>query len=120
LATGTITIINGSAAVTVSEPVAITVVSGDGVYDPATKIWTVATKSGSTVKLVLKATNNGDTGYDVSAAVTPAAGVTNVTASWSPEKKWLAPGGNCDFTLTVKVASIATPGVANFIFKFTR
>jgi len=115
-----ITILNGGVNLTVSEPIVITLVSGDGVYDPEAKTWTVATKSGSTVKLVLKAKNNGDIGYQVSADVTPAEGVTNVTASWSPPTKWIAAGADYDFTLTVAVAAVATPGTANFTFKFTR
>ena len=115
-----IPILEGTAAVTVNEPITITVVSGDGVYDPVAKTWTVATKSGSTVKLVLKAKNNGDIGYQVSADVAPVGDVTNVTASWSPATKWIAAGADYDFTLTVAVAAAATPGTANFTFKFTR
>jgi len=111
-------ILSGGAAVTVSEPIVITLVSGPGEYTNGQ--WTVATKSGSTVKLVLKATNNGDIGYQVSAAVAPVGTVTNVTASWSPATKWIAAGESYDFTLTVAVAAVATPGTANFTFEFTR
>lgn len=118
------TILDGTATVTVSEPIVISVVSGDGTYtapvgsSPAT--WTVSKVGGGTLHLVLKATNTGAVGYQVSATVAAVGDPTGVTVAWSPATKWIAAGDNYDFTLTVTIAPDAPLTTNNYTFNFSR
>jgi hypothetical protein len=115
------TILDGTASVTNSEPISITLVSGDGSYDPVTHAWTVSTVGGGTLHLVLKATNNSTTsGYTVSAVVLPTGSPVGVTAAFSPATKYIAAGTDYDFTLTVTVAADAPLTTNGYTFSFTR
>lgn len=115
------TILSGTATVTNSEPITITLVSGDGSYDAATGAWTVSKVGGGTLQLVLKATNNSTTnGYTVTANVAPVDSPVGITAAWSPAAKYLAPGADYDFTLTVTIAPDAPLATNSFTFSFER
>ena len=114
------TILDGTAAITNTEPVVISWVSGDGTYDAVTHSWAVTTVGGGTLHLVLKATNTSLTnGYNVAATVTPVGTPVGVTATITPTQ-WITIGGNKDYTLTVIVAPDAPLATSNFTFQFTR
>ena len=116
------TILDGTAAVTNSEPIVMTFGSGDGTYDPVTHAWSVSTVGGGTKHLILNASNTGSVGYTVAATVTPVgAAPVGITASWSPAAPaYIAAGANRDYTLTVVIAADAPLATANFTFQFTR
>jgi hypothetical protein len=119
-AQATTTILDGTAAVTNTEPVVISWVSGDGTYDEVAHSWAVTTVGGGTLHLVLKATNTSpSSAYTVAATVTPVGAPVGVTATITPSQ-WIAIGGNKEFTLTVIVAADAPLTTSNFTFQFTR
>ena len=113
-------ILDGTATITNSEPVVITLKSGDGTYDPVTHSWTVNITGGGTKQLVLTAKNNGTVAYTVNALVTPGTVKDGVTAAWSPAAKYIAAGDEYDFKLTITVTSDSPLGESNFSFQFTR
>lgn len=111
----------GTAAVTVTDPVSITNTGGDGTYDAVTHAWAVSITGGGTKILKMTATNGSTAAYTVNAIVSPASSPDGlVTAVWSPSAKYIAGGGSQEYTLTVTSAAGAPVGSYNFNLAFSK
>jgi hypothetical protein len=112
----------GTAAVTVSDPVAISNTGGDGTYDAGTHAWAVSIVGGGTKTLKMTATNSSTPGYTGIPSVSPAASPDGkVTAVWSQATgKYIAAGATWEYTLTVTSTADAALGTYNFTLSFSK
>ena len=112
---------SGSAAVTVSDSVAISCTGGDGSFDAGTRIWTVDIVGGGSKILKLTANNGSTAAYTVLAMVSPSASSDGlVTATWVPASAWIAGGGSHEYILTVTSAPSAALGTYTFALQFAK
>jgi hypothetical protein len=110
----------GSAAVTVSDPVAISLKSGDGTYNDTDHSWAVSIIGGGTKTLVLTATNGSTSAYRVYATKTPGFEGSAVTAAWTPAYADIPGGGSQEYTLTVTSTAAAPLGMYSFNLAFSK
>ncbi len=111
----------GTAEVTITDPVAISCTGGDGLYDAAKHTWAVSIIGGGSKTLKLTATNTSTSGYTVYPIVTSPDYGGKVTATWSNAGgKYIPAGTAWEYVLTVTSTADAPLGAYAFNLAFSK